>query len=85
MKVPNNKNEVNKNLKLYSKYSSIAAQMLVVILLGVFGGIKLDEWIGWNFPVLTVILSILAVIFAIYLVTKDLLKKENPNKVDKKS
>lgn len=85
MKVPKDKSEVSKNLKLYSKYSSIAVQMLVVILLGAFGGIKLDEWIGWDFPVLTVFLSILAVIFAIYLVTKDLLKKGDSEKDRKKS
>ena len=58
MKASNNKNDASNSLKLYSKYSSIAIQMLTIILLGVFGGIKLDEWIGWVFPVFTVILSI---------------------------
>ncbi len=75
MKVRHDKNEFNNNLKLYSKYSSIAVQMLIIILIGVFGGIKIDQWIGWEFPVFTVILSILAVLFAIYIVIKDLLKK----------
>lgn len=79
MKAPNNKNEARNNLKLYSKYSSIAAQMLIIILIGVFGGMKLDQWIGWHFPVFTVILSILAVMFAIYIVTKDLIKKDKSN------
>ena len=75
MKPTFNKNNLNNNLRLYSKYSSIAVQMLIIILMGVFGGMKLDEWIGWSFPVLTVILSIFAVILAIYIVTKDLIKK----------
>lgn len=79
MKAPNNKNEARNNLKLYSKYSSIAAQMLIIILIGVFGGMKLDQWIGWLFPVFTAILSILAVMFAIYIVTKDLIKKDKSN------
>jgi membrane protein DedA with SNARE-associated domain len=50
--------------------------MLVVILLGVFGGFKLDQWLELQFPVFTVILSLLSVVMAIYLVTKDLLKKK---------
>lgn len=61
--------------KSYAKYSSIALQMLVIILIGVFGGVKLDKWIAWDFPVFTTIFSILSVFLAIYYVTRDLLKK----------
>jgi len=50
--------------------------MLVIILAGVFGGLKLDEWLKLNFPVFTVILSILSVSLAIFVVIKDLIKKE---------
>ena len=62
--------------KSYAKYSSIAVQMLAIILLGVFGGILLDEWIAWGFPVFTSVLSILSVVLAIYYVTRDFLKKD---------
>jgi len=48
--------------------------MLVIILCGVFGGYKLDQWLHTR-PVLTVILSILSVALSIYFVTKDLLRK----------
>jgi F0F1-type ATP synthase assembly protein I len=48
--------------------------MLVIILIGVFGGIKLDEWLKLTVPVFTIILSILAVILSIYTVTRDLMK-----------
>ena len=68
------KNQKKKSLENYAKYSSIAMQMLVIILIGVFGGIKLDEWLNLGFPVFTLILSILSVIFAIYYVIKDILK-----------
>ena len=64
-----------RSLDSYTRYSSIAFQMLVIILIGVFGGIKLDEWLKLNFPVFTIILSILSVILAIYTVTRDLLKR----------
>jgi len=63
-----------KSLDSYTRYSSIAFQMLIIILIGVFGGIKLDEWLKLTVPVFTIILSILSVILAIYTVTKDLLK-----------
>ncbi len=71
------KPESENGLKNYAKYSSIAVQMLVIILIGVFGGIKLDEWISWEFPVFTSFFSILSVFLAIYYVIRDLLKKDN--------
>lgn len=64
-----------KSLNNYARYSSIAVQMLVIILLGVFGGYQLDRWLNSQ-PVLIVILSVLSVFLAIYIVTKDLLKKK---------
>ena len=71
-----------KLLDNYARYSSIAFQMLIIILIGVFGGIKLDEWLKLTIPVFTIVFSILAVILAIYTVTRDLLKtrKGNGNK-----
>jgi len=73
----NNKHKNQNAYKSYAKYSSIAVQMLVIILIGVFGGIKLDEWISWKFPVFTTILSIVSVFLAIYYVIRDLIKKDN--------
>lgn len=70
------KSQKKNSINNYAKYSSIAFQMLVIILLGVWGGVKLDKWLNLKFPVFTVILSLVSVIFAIYFVVKDLLKKE---------
>lgn len=64
-----------KALNAYARYSSIAFQMLVIILAGVFGGRELDKWLELQFPAFTLVLTILAVILAIYFVIKDLLKK----------
>lgn len=63
-----------RGLNSYARYSGMAFQMLVVILLGVFAGVKADGWLGTK-PVLTVVLSLLSVILSIYFVTRDLLKK----------
>lgn len=70
-------NELQKNkerLNNYAKYSAMVFQMLAVIGLGVFGGIKMDEWLNTSFPVFTVIFSFLAVILAIYYAVKDFIK-----------
>lgn len=72
MKLVNPKRSLNN----YARYSSIAIQMVVIIILGVFGGYRLDMWLN-TAPILTVILSLLSVVIAIYLVTKDLIKKGN--------
>ena len=69
---PNNKKK--KDLNSYAKYSSIAIQMLVIILLGIWGGVKLDEMVSLQFPLFTVLLSFISVSLAIYVVIKDLLK-----------
>jgi hypothetical protein len=53
----------------------MGTQMMVIIGLGVFGGVKLDEYLGWKIPVCTLVLSLLSVSAAIYLSIKDYLKK----------
>jgi ATP synthase protein I len=69
-------NQKKNYLNNYSKYTGIAFQMLAIILLGVFGGYKLDQWMKLSFPVFTVLLSLSSVVVAIYTVVKDLLKKK---------
>lgn len=51
----------------------MAFQMVVIIGAGVWGGVKVDEWLNTGFPVFTLIFSLLAVSFAIYYFIKDLL------------
>ncbi len=63
-------------LNSYGKYSSLAFQMVFIILVGTFGGHYLDVWIAWKFPVFTITFSILSVFIAIYFAIKDLLKKK---------
>lgn len=49
--------------------------MAIIIVLGTVGGYKLDEYFGFEKHILTLILSLLSVVFAIYIVIKDLIKK----------
>lgn len=54
------------------KYAGMAIQMAVTILVFVFGGISLDEWLG-TAPWLTVVLSLAGVAAGLYVSLKDFL------------
>lgn len=58
----------------YIRYSGIAFQMIAIILIGVFGGLKLDKLLSLKFPVFTLLLITLALILAIYTAIKDFIK-----------
>ena len=69
------KNPENSGLHTYARYSGIAFQMIVIILLTTWGGTKLDKILELNTPVFTIVLSLLGVFAAIYVVLKDFIKK----------
>ena len=70
-----NNDKFKKSLKSYAKYSSIAFQMAAIIFIGTFGGYKLDIYFEFENHILTLILSVISVIIAIYTVIKDFIKK----------
>jgi F0F1-type ATP synthase assembly protein I len=73
-----NQKSKKRSLDNYARYSSIAFQMLFIILAGVFAGIKLDDLVNIRFPVFTIILSLGSVVLAIYYAIKDVIKKDDP-------
>ena len=64
-----------KQLNSYARYSGMTFQMLAIILVGVFAGYKLDQWLHTR-PILLILFSLFSVFLAIYSVTKDLLRKK---------
>lgn len=78
MKNGSSKNNGNKKLQPYSnyiKYTNIGLQMAVIIGAGVWGGIELDKWLGFDdFPLFTVVLSLLAVLGAMAIVIRGVIK-----------
>lgn len=64
----------NKGLRDFAKYTGIGFQMIVIILVTTWGGIKLDKVAGFQKPVFTIILSLLGVFAAIYTVVRDFIK-----------
>lgn len=63
-------------LKFYAKYSSLGLQMIVIILAGAFGGRAIDNSIEREFPVFTVVLTILAVVIAIIYGMREIFKQK---------
>lgn len=65
------KNKPNNSVNNYLKYSSLGFEMLIIILVGVGAGYKLDEFLALGFPAFTLIFTILAIVLAIYKAIKD--------------
>ncbi len=61
-------------LSSYMKYSGIAFQMIAIILIGFFGGMKLDKWLKPRLPVFTAVLTAVAVVIATYYSIKELIR-----------
>ncbi len=70
------KRKTPKDFNQFIQYSSLAFEMIVIMGLGVFAGIKIDDWLNLNFPVFTLVLMILAFIGAIYHAIKNFIKKK---------
>ena len=66
--------EKDSPLKFYAKYSTLALQMIVIIVAGAFGGRAIDAWLNWGFPVFTLVLTVLSVAGAIYYGIRGLFK-----------
>jgi len=58
------------------KYSGLAFQMITIILIVLYGGMKLDEYLENEFPLFTFLGAISGVVLSLYVVLKDLLNKK---------
>jgi F0F1-type ATP synthase assembly protein I len=61
-------------MRNYGRYSTIAFQMIIIVLGGVLLGYKLDQWLHMRKPVFLVSLSILFGFLALFITFRDLLK-----------
>ena len=59
----------------FIKYSNIAIRMIIIILVGVYAGIKLDEFFELETAVFTLVLSLLSVFMAMYVIIKEISNK----------
>jgi F0F1-type ATP synthase assembly protein I len=73
-KEPNQKKNNFSGFEKYAQYSGIAFQMIIVILLFVWTGKKIDEKYFEGENIFIIIFSLLGVGISLYLVLKDILK-----------
>lgn len=64
--IPNKFQKPKKKFDDFIRYSSLAFEMITIMAAGVFLGIKIDQWLGLDFPAFTLGLMILSVAGAIY-------------------
>ena len=57
------------------KYAGMATQFIATLGVAIFIGYKLDHWIDWSFPWLTILLPLAAIISALYKIYIDSSKK----------
>lgn len=85
-----NKNQEQKpkeRLNTFAQFSGIGLQMLIIIGLGVYAGVKLDEYYSNQYSAFTIILSLVSIALALYFVIRQVtrfLNKENSNEQNNK-
>ncbi len=65
-----NNQKQKKQLLKYARFSGIAFQMLAIIGIGSYAGVKLDQRIPNKYNLYTVFLSLFAVLLAIFVVIR---------------
>jgi F0F1-type ATP synthase assembly protein I len=74
------KKQIRPKVDAYMKYSGMAIQMGVIILLGTLAGQWLDGYFGTERPYFTVLLALLAIFASLYLTLKDIIHPSNKDK-----
>ncbi len=59
------------------RYAGLATQWLVMLLLAVWAGYKVDGWLGWGVPVFLVLLPLVALSVSLWKLVKEF---NNPQK-----
>jgi Sec-independent protein secretion pathway component TatC len=67
---PDQYRKPKKKLDDFIRYSSLAFEMIVIMGVGTWSGILIDDWLELGFPVFTLALMILSVVGAIYYVIR---------------
>ena len=72
---PDDHRQIQNRFNAYARFSGFAIQMMLIIAAGTYGGFRLDKYLGWKFPLFTIVLSLLSVVAAIWYAIRDFLKK----------
>lgn len=69
----------NNSLNNYAKYSSIAFQMIAIVAIGSFVGVKIDDHFGNENNLWTIILSLCSTILAVIFVIRRIIADSKGN------
>jgi len=72
-----NKPENKKKVKNYIRFSSIAVQMAIVITIAALGGEWIDEKQENEFPIWTLVLTLIAIFGSLYQIIRAVIKMSN--------
>jgi chromate transport protein ChrA len=56
------------------RYAGLATSWLITLLVAVWAGYKLDEWLKWKVPVFIIVLPTIAIIYLLWKIIKDFSK-----------
>ena len=70
----------SRQLNKYARFSGIAFQMIAIIAIGAYAGVKLDKKYPNKYQAYTIVLSLLAVAMSMYYVIKQVNKPTKNNK-----
>lgn len=62
--------EVKKHTNM-SRYAGLATQWMVMLLLAVWAGLKLDSRTGWKFPLFIILLPLIALGYSLWQIVKE--------------
>ena len=48
------------------RYAGLATQWMVMLLIAVWAGYKIDKWINWKVPWFTILFPLIALIFSLW-------------------
>lgn len=71
-KINNTPEKIKSSMNAYARFSTLAFQMVAIILLGVFIGYKLDKYLHINNHVLLVLFSFFFVVIALVVMIKSI-------------
>lgn len=67
---------MNKNENLLLKYAGLGIQFLVALGLGVFAGMKIDQWLNFKTPLAGWLLPLVIIFAVIFRIIKDTSQKK---------
>ena len=71
-----NKNQSSKSNHNLLKYAGLATQFFIGIGLGIFAGMKLDQWLAFSNPIFVWLLPLIIIVFSIYKIVQDTAPKK---------